>query len=167
MTKKIVIAAFATVVMIVVMRWMGVELESKESPWGIVSFEFAKTFEEGKTIINTIGQRPLQWNISIDFLFLIAYTFLFFLCCKALMNQYRSSGLKTLGLIFLELSVLAGVLDLVENIAMLITLGGYGSDISVGVSYYTAIAKFSVIAVVIVYIIVASILVYLISKKKA
>ena len=166
MTKKIVIAAFATVVMIVVMRWMGAELESKVSPFGIVSFEFAKNFEQAKTIIAEVGQKPLQWNISIDFLFLIAYTFFFFFCCKALMSQYYSPKIKTIGFIFLELSVLAGVLDLVENIAMLITLGGYGSDISVGVSYWTAIAKFATIAILIIYILGASFLVYFTSKKK-
>lgn len=148
------------------MRWMGAGLESKVSPLGIVSFELTKSFSAAKEIIQVVGQRSLQWNIAIDFLFLIAYTFFFFFCCKAIMQQFRSSGLKTLGFIFLELSVLAGVLDLIENIAMLITLGGYGSDISVGVSYYTAITKFILIAILLVYILVASILVYLISKKK-
>lgn len=167
MTKKIVIAAFATVVMIVVMRWMGNGLESKVSPLGIVSFELTKKFDAAQDIIQVVGQRPLQWNIAVDFLFLVAYTFFFFFCCKAIMQQFRSSGLKTVGFIFLELSVLTGVLDLVENIAMLITLGGYGSDISVGVSYYTAIAKFVVIAIILVYILVASILMQFISKKKA
>ncbi len=161
------IAALATVVMIVVMRWMGIGLESKVSPLGIVNFELTNNFSEAKEIIQAVGQRPLQLNIAIDFLFLIAYSFFFFLCCKALMNNYRSTGLKTIGLIFLELSVLVGVLDLVENIAMLITLGGYGTNISVGFSYWAAIAKFGLLALVIVYIIVASITMYIISKKKA
>jgi hypothetical protein len=167
MTKKIGIAALATVVMIMVMRWMGIGLESKFSPLGIVNFELAKTFSSATDIINEVGKRPLQWNIGVDFLFIIAYSFFFFFCCWALMNNYRSSGLKTLGLIFLELSVLVGVLDLVENIAMLITLGGYGSDISVTVSRWAAIIKFSLAGLVFVYIIVASVLMYFISKKKA
>lgn len=82
------------------------------------------------------------------------------------MNSFRSSGLRTLGFIFLELSVLIGVLDFIENVAMLITLGGYGTDLSVSVSKWAAILKFSLLALVVVYILVASILVYLISKKK-
>jgi hypothetical protein len=167
MTKKIVIAALATVVMMVVMRFMGLGLVSNSSPLGVVNFELAKTFTNATEIINAVGKRPLQWNIGIDFLFIIAYSFFFFFCCWALMNNYRSSGLKTLGLIFLELSVLVGVLDLVENIAMLITLGGYGSDISVTVSRWAAIIKFSFVGLVVVYIIVASVLMYFISKKKA
>lgn len=166
MTKKIVIAALATVVMIVVMRWMGIGLISNVSPLGIVSFELAPNFSTAKEIVNTVGQKPLQWNVGIDFLFILAYTFFFFFCCKALMNSFRSSGLRTLGFIFLELSVLIGVLDFIENVAMLITLGGYGTDVSVSVSKWAAILKFSLLALVVVYILVASILVYLISKKK-
>lgn len=160
------IAALATVVMIVVMRFMGVGLVSKFSPLGIVSLELSKNFDQAKSMIDEVGVKPFQWNIGIDFLFIIAYMMLLFLCCKALMNNYRSSGLKTIGLIFLELSVLVAVLDLIENIAMLITLGGYGTNTSVTVSYWAAIAKFVVAALVVVYIIIASILMFIISKKK-
>ncbi len=160
------IAALATVVMIVVMRFMGVGLESKFSPLGIVSLELSKNFDQAKSMIDEVGVKPFQWNIGIDFLFIIAYMMFLFLCCKALMNNYRSSGLKTIGLIFLELSVLVAVLDLIENIAMLITLGGYGTNTSVTVSYWAAIAKFAVAALVVVYILIASILMFIISKKK-
>jgi hypothetical protein len=166
MRKKILIAALATVIMIVVMRWMSIGLESKHSPLGIVSFELAKDYHEAKDIIDEVGASKMQWNIGVDFLFIVAYTLFFSFCCKALMNNYRSSGLKTVGLVFLELSVLVGVLDLVENIAMLITLGGYGSDLSITITRWSAIIKFSLAAFVVFYIAVASVLMYFISKKK-
>ena len=82
MTKKIVIAALATVVMIVVMRWMGIGLISNVSPLGIVSFELAPNFSTAKEIVNTVGQKPLQWNVGIDFLFILAYTFSFSFVAK-------------------------------------------------------------------------------------
>lgn len=167
MNKKIVIAAIATVAMFFVMRWQGNSIKSTETPLGIVSFELASNFETAQKMMTTVGVKPMQFNTGIDFIFIIAYTSFFLLCCKALMDNYRSSGLKTIGLIFLELSVLVGVLDLVENIAMLITLGGYGSNLSVTISHWAAIIKFSVAAFVLLYIIVASILMYFISKKKA
>ncbi len=159
-------AALATVIMIVAMRWMAVGLESKYSPLGIINFELAKNYGEAKDIIGEVGAKKMQWNTAVDFLFIVAYTSFFLLSCKALMDNYRSSGLKTIGLIFLELSVLVGVLDLVENISMLITLGGYGSNTSVTISHWSAILKFSLAALVLFYIIVASILMYFISKKK-
>ncbi len=149
------------------MRWQGTDLQSEQTPLGIVSFELANNFETAKHMMDTVGIKPMQFNTGLDFVFIIAYTSFFLLCCKALMNNYRSSGLKTIGLIFLELSVLVGVLDLVENIAMLITLGGYGSNLSVTISHWAAITKFSLAAFVAVYITIASILMYFISKKKA
>jgi hypothetical protein len=166
MGKKILIAALATVIMIVVMRWMSIGLESRYSSLGIVSFELAKDYHEAEDIIHEVGASKLQWNIGVDFLFIVAYTLFFSFCCKALMNNYRSSGLKTVGLVFLELSVLVGVLDLVENIAMLITLGGYGSELSITITCWSAIIKFSLAAFVVFYIAVASVLMYFIFKKK-
>lgn len=148
------------------MRFMAVGLESKYSPLGIISFELAKNFDGAKDIMIEVGVAKLQWNTGVDFLFIVTYTLFFFFCCRALMNNYRSSGLKTIGLIFLELSVLVGVLDLVENISMLITLGGYGSKLSVTITRISAIAKFSLAAFVLFYIIVASLLMYIISQKE-
>ncbi len=166
MRKKILIACVATVVMFLVMRWLSIEVTTKATPKGIISFELSKNFETAKTMMQAAGIKNMQFNTGIDFLFIIAYTSLFLVCCKALMDNYRSSGLKTLGLIFLELSVLVGVLDLVENITMLITLGGYGSNLSVTISRWSAILKFSIAGLVVVYIIISSLLMYLISKKK-
>jgi hypothetical protein len=166
MMKKILIAIVATVVIFLVMRWLSNEVTTPATPKGIVSFELAKNFTTAQTMMQAAGVKNMQFNTGIDFLFIIAYTSLFLLCCKALMDNYRSSGLKTIGLIFLELSVLVGILDLVENIAMLITLGGYGSDISVTISRWAAIVKFCVAGMVLMYIIVAAVIMYFISKKK-
>lgn len=149
------------------MAWLDADLKSSYSPNGVISFELAANFKSATAIIYAVGVKKLQWNTGVDFLFIIAYTTFFLLCCKSLMNNYRSSGLKTTGLIFLELSVLVGVLDLVENIAMLITLGGYGSNLSVTISHWSAVLKFSLAAFVIFYIVIASALMYFISKKKA
>lgn len=167
MTKKIIIAGIATIIMIVVMRSLSANLITDYSPNGIVSFELAKTVRDAKAIMIAVGIKPLQINVAVDFAFIIAYcTFLYF-CCRALLNNYNKPTYKTIGFIFLELSVLVGVLDLVENIAMLITLGGYTTNVSVNVSRWGAIAKFSIAALVIAYIIIASILIYFTSRKKA
>lgn len=165
--KKVIIAGIATIIMIIVMQILSKGIVTDYSPMGIVSFELAKTFRDASSIIMAVGAKPLQINVSVDFLFIITYCIFLYLCCKAIMNNFRSSGLKTIGLIFLELSVLVGILDLVENIAMLITLGGYGSNISVTIARIAAIIKFSLAALVILYIIIASLFIIYFSKKKA
>lgn len=167
MTKKIIIACIATIIMIIVMRSLSQNLITDYSPNGIVSFELAKTVRDAKAIMIAVGIKPLQINVAVDFAFIVAYCIFLYLCCKALLNRYNKPGYKTIGFIFLELSVLVGVLDLVENIAMLITLGGYATNVSVNVSRWAAIAKFSIAALVIVYMVVASLLIYFTSRKKA
>ncbi|MBX2932055.1 MAG: hypothetical protein KF781_08930 [Chitinophagaceae bacterium] len=165
--KKIIIAGIVTVIMIIVLRYFSVGLVTDYSPMGIVSFELAKNMKDAYAIMAAVGIKPLQINIAVDFAFIIAYCLFLFLCCKALMSKYNTNTGKTIGLIFLELSVLVGVLDLVENIAMLITLGGYGSNISISISRWSAIIKFSLAALVILYILSMSLYFLLLSKKKS
>ncbi len=104
-----------------------------------------------------VGQTPLKINIAIDFLFLIAYSSFLFFCCTALTRHYRTRALKTMGFIFMELGVLVGVLDICENVTMYITLSKHGSNISAAITYWVAIAKFSIAAIVLAYLLIAGI----------
>ncbi len=153
-------------IVLLALRWQGAPFYSNQYPMGIIDFELMNNFRDAKLMIDIVGKRTMQLNVTIDFVFIICYSLFFFFCCKALMDQYQNSRFKTIGFIFLELSVLIGILDLIENIALLITLGGYGSDLSVLISKWAAICKFSLAAVVFMYIITASVMVQIISKKK-
>ncbi len=148
------------------MQWQGRELQSKYSPAGIVSLELAEKFQDAADIVDLVGKTPLRWNITLDFVFIIAYGCLFFFCCWALMNNYRSKPLKTMGFVFLELSVLTAVLDIVENITMLITIAGHGSEVSVLVTRWVAYVKFGLAALTLVYIVTAFVFIQLLNKKK-
>ncbi len=165
MLKKLVIAAVATVLIFLAMRWQGQPLITDQSPAGIVSFELAKTLEQATTIIAAAGKTNLQINIIIDFLFILAYTSFFVFCCRALIDSYRLPDLKNMSAVFLRLSIVAGFLDFIENVAMLVTLGGYGSDTSVLVTSWAAIIKFALAALIIVYILIAAFVVLTTSKK--
>ncbi len=165
MRKKILYSGILSLIVLLALRWQGAAFYSSQYPMGIIDFELMHHFKDAKMMIDIVGKRTMQLNVTIDFVFIVCYSLFFFFCCKALMDQYQNSRFKTIGFIFLELSVLVGILDLIENIALLITLGGYGSDLSVLVSKWAAICKFSLAALVIIYIIVASVLVQIISKK--
>ena len=165
MTKKLVIAGIATLVIFLVMRWQGQPLVTSVSPAGIVSFELANTLHEANAIIAAAGKANLQLNIIIDFLFILAYTSFLVFCCQALIKSYRLPDLKSLTATFMRLSIVAGVLDYIENSAMLVTLGGYGSDMSVIVTRWAAIIKFAIAAIVIVYILIAALVVLATTKK--
>lgn len=153
MRKKILIALAASIAIFFILRWQGKTLVTEKSPLGIISFELLNKQTVANELIQDIGKTPLRINIAIDFVFIIAYGFLFFLSCKALMNHFRSAGMKKMGFIFMELGVLVGVLDLCENITMLITIADYGSQISVDITRWLAIAKFMIAALVVLYLI--------------
>lgn len=159
MTKKLIIAGAATVLIFLVMRWQGAPLITPVSPAGIVSFELADTLNEANAIITAAGKANLQLNIIIDFLFILAYTSFLAFCCQALIKSYRLPDLKKLTATFMRLSILAGVLDFIENMAMLVTLNGHGSDMSVIVTRWAAIIKFAIAAIVIIYILIAALVV--------
>jgi hypothetical protein len=155
MNKKIAIALLVTIIIALILQWQGASLRTAVSEHGIVDYELARTKSAADTISNATGKTPLRINITIDFLFIVAYGLFFYLSCKALMNHFRSSGMKTLGFIFMELGVLAAVLDLCENIGMLITLSVHGSDISTGITHWVCIGKFAIAALVLAYIIIS------------
>lgn len=155
MLKKILIATIATAVMILVMRFQGSKLVSDVMPKGIISFEFAKTYPEAKRMMDGSNIQALKTNTYLDFLFIGAYTALLYLCCKWIINNFRSSGLKRLGWAFLELSLTVGALDILENITMLMTLSGNGSNLSTGISFWAAVLKFTFAAMVLVYLIIS------------
>jgi hypothetical protein len=166
MRKKILFSGILSMIVLLALRWQGAAFYSSQYPLGIIDFELMHNLKDAKMIIDIVGKRTMQLNVTIDFVFIICYSLFFFFCCKALMDQFHFRYLKTIGFIFLELSVLIGILDLIENIALLITLGGYGSDVSVLISKWAAICKFSLAALVVIYIITASVMVQIISKKK-
>lgn len=160
------IAAIATIIMIVVMRLQGASLISAVSPSGIVNFEFAGTLSKAKEIMNALSIKNLKTNTYLDFLFIGAYTSLLYFICKWLMKNYHSITLKWIGFFFLELCIAVGSLDILENITMLITLSGNGSNLSTGISRWAAILKFGGIALIFIYIILSGAGIYLSRKKR-
>lgn len=165
MTKKLILSTFAMLIMLFVMRWLGTDLKSEISPAGIVSFELAKDYTKATQIMQAVPISALILNTIVDFLFIIAYTTFFFLCCKVLWSRYRSERLKNLGYFFLKLSVVGGMFDIIENTSMLLTLSRSGNEVTTTVSYWAALIKFSVLAIVIAYILIASIILVIKTKK--
>lgn len=166
MIKKIVYTTLLTSILFLILRWQGAAINSVQYPLGIINFELITNFNEAKLMIALVGKQTLQLNITIDFIFIVSYSMFFFYCCKAIMQYCTTSLLKNIGFVFLEISVLVGVLDLIENIAMLITLGGYGSNTSVLITRLAALSKFALAAIIIGYIFIATLIIKIFVKKK-
>ncbi len=158
--KKFLVSLLATVCMMLVLRWQGQSLITPSSPYGILSLELAHTYEEAASVIQAAGPQVLQSNIWLDFLFIIAYTFFLFYSIRLLQkdNSARPSFL-------LRSTLLPGLLDMLENTLMLLAIARPQPDIVILLTRYTAIAKFAIAGLLLLYIIVTALLRLIFAKK--
>ncbi len=158
---------FGTIVMIVVMAKTGATLKTVETPKGILDLEFAYNKTKVDFILNAWSPNALVDNINkatintyLDFIFLAFYSsFLFFTCKK--MSKINKDKI---GLLIAKGALLAGVLDIVENVGMLLSLSNVASD---NVAFFTCIfsvTKWALAAAAVLYLVIGFIVV--IKKRK-
>lgn len=164
------ILLISTVIVAVLMFLQGSPMKAGEAG-GILSLEFAPTkmdveavleiWEEestpGTNIINTAIN-----NTRLDFIFLLCYSFFLFTCVKQL-SVYFSA--KNIFRFMAAAALLAGLLDIVENIGMLQSLDGNISDKTAFITAVAAYFKWILVIVVIVFLII-SFVVKLARKKE-
>ena len=135
-----------TIIMIVLMILSGKELKTTATPMGIVDLELASSKEAVQTIMlawkNTGNDviAKARINTYLDFLFLIFYTLFFYSCCQLLATSFSNKKKwvfihRCIG----AFALLAGLLDVVENIGMLVSLSGIHSD---KVAMFTCVAAY-------------------------
>lgn len=142
---------FLLLVLTVIMVFI---MQALSPPPSIVPFEFASTYAEAETWLRKWGyngQRQAVIQTYVDFLFLILYATTLALFCFRLAREqkdlYRSISL------FLGWSMFgAGLLDAVENVAMLQTLYGSELDLFPLISSYAAFGKFFLVGLGFVYL---------------
>ncbi len=135
----------------------GATLKTVDTTKGILDLEFAYNTSKVSQIINAWSAKAAVDNISkakintyLDFIFLTFYAlFLFFICKKvATLNTSK------VGLLIAKGAILAGVLDIIENIGMLISLSGYPSNIVAIITTICASIKWVLAIVALIYLII-------------
>ena len=159
----LLILLVGTVVMIVVMTKTGATLKTPATPKGILNLEFAYNPTKAAIVTtawagNNIG--AAKTNTYLDFIFLFFYSlFLFFACDKITrITKSRVGTLITNGALY------AGILDIVENAGMLITLSGSGSGTTAFITTFCSLIKWALALLAAAYCLAG--LIYIISKKK-
>jgi len=126
----------------------------------IVGFELAGTLEKADAVLNQWGETGRQRAIRqtwLDFLFLVLYAVtLALFCWRAAQGQ--TGIFRILGLAVGWLALFAGLLDGVENIAMLQSLYGSRKPVFPALAYICASAKFMLILVAASYLLVYALL---------
>jgi hypothetical protein len=163
--RKFLLALAATIVVFIILRWQSAPLVTSSTPTGILALEFCRSVAQVDAIIAAWNITVARWSVIIDFGFLAAYGALFYFGCVYFAARFRYSGLRRFGRAMVPFSLVAPLLDVVENIGMLITLSGVRNNGLLQFTCYTAWLKFACAAVVVLYLLVSLPLHYGISKK--
>lgn len=95
-------------------------------PFGVISLEAPGSAAHARWVVERLGEdgvAAIRRQTRLDFFFLTACAlFLSFAC--GLVSEFVSGPLKAYGIMFAWAALLAGVLDAIENIAMLRMLSG-------------------------------------------
>lgn len=146
-------AGVASVVLIVGLAVLDGRMSASGGP-GIVGFELAGSAGESSRILSDWGARgqdAARLSLWLDFLFLVAYgafLTLAVLAVRAAVSRRGWVGVARAGGVVAVLPVAAAVFDAVENVGLLLVLGGHlGAVPAVAAGF--ALAKFTALAVAI------------------
>ena len=128
-------------------------LTSKE----IVAFELAKTPEAATTLIKEWQEKDLIGNakksIYLDFIFLVLYSVSIGLGCSVLSKLTESTFLIQAGFVLSRIIALAGLCDVIENLAMLKSISGDLTAWSTAVAFWFASVKFLVVVCCLLFVV--------------
>jgi hypothetical protein len=147
-----------TIITIIGMQITGNPLKTEAAPGGIVSFELIGTLEGSQRIINSWKDDKIIYagiNMGLDFLFLSLYSITIALAC--LLVSARLPGhwifFRRVGIWMAVAVIIAGLLDIFENIALIKLLLGSENEILPLFANWCAIPKFLIIILAIIYVI--------------
>jgi hypothetical protein len=155
MRQKLIVAAFACVLMMAALQWQGAGLKRNISPRGIVELEMATQPRQIALLFEVWDKSVVKMNIWIDFLFIVTYVAFLALASEAASTKWKNQSLKIIGLTLARVSVVAGVLDIGENLLMLQTIAGNFTIVSLQLTHYFATIKFTLAAIVLIYLMIS------------
>ena len=160
-----------TLVMMVVMAKTGAILKTDAAPMGILNLEFAYNTTKTTTIINSWASinhadviSAAKINTYWDFLFLFFYAGFLFLACKKIATNINGPFAKA-GNFIAKGALLAGFLDVLENLGMLITLHRHTSSTVAFCTTFFSVIKWG-LALMAVFYMLAGLLVLAYRKIK-
>jgi hypothetical protein len=163
--RKIGIPLLATILVFILMRIQGASLFSQFSPGGIVDFELARTADQVQKYLLIWNNAVIKWNITIDFFFIITYTWLLYAWLKWIRQFLQSVIRQNINLWLSRAVVLVGVLDVLENCLMLFTIKGLYNAFSLEATYWFAVVKFALAGLTLMYILLNSLLIAVSNKR--
>lgn len=155
MKKNLPVAAIASFLMMVVLRWQGASLKTTTSSRAIVDLEFADTSQRLHELLLNWDISVVKMNIWLDFLFIVSYVLLLSIASEICAMKWPAGIMRQAGLILARVAFAAGILDIAENLFMLQSIAGNFTVASLQLTYYCAAVKFSLAAIILLYLLVS------------
>jgi len=158
--KKLLLPFFfiGTIAMMVVMAKTGATLKTPATPMGILDLEFAYNTAKTSIIINAWAPTAGLDNIAVakantywDFLFLFFYAGFLFMACKKIALKIKGPVSKA-GNLIAKGALLAGFLDILENVGMLLTLSNQGSATIAFATTFVSVIKWGLAIIAVLYV---------------
>lgn len=162
--KRLFWSLFAlTLVVMAGLLWIGAPLKNEAAPDGILSFEFAGTVEAATRILTAWGPEGrvhAGLSLGLDYLFLVLYPLSIGLACLLVAEglKRRWAGLAKAGRVLAWAQPVAGLLDAIENFALIKLLLGSTAPLWPTLAWWTALPKFLIVAAGLLYVLVGLVL---------
>lgn len=140
------------------MQKIGRPLVSPEAPYGIVSFELARTAAAARRMLDAWSpqQKAVAWQgLMLDFAYLLAYGMALSLACALVADWSRDRGspFARVAATVAWGSLAAAGFDVVENVALMLRLRGADASALAPVAFLAASIKFALVGAALVVIV--------------
>lgn len=141
----------------VIFGFVGKPLNTLEAPYGIASFELAGTLTNAREILSSWDDTTklrAAFIQGLDFLFIPVYVLVIALGNGKAANAVRQKGwpFALLGVPLAWAVIFAGILDAIENIALLILLFFQPKNPWPQIAFWCAAPKFVIVIIGVIYI---------------
>lgn len=163
-TKRLFWVLFGfTLLTIVGMQLTGAPLKTEIAQGGIITFELVGTLSGSQGILDSWQGPNMTWagiNMGLDFLFLFLYATTIALGCLILASK-MPQNLRYLAVVGKWLAwgvVVAALLDMIENVALILLLTGSDSELLPRLARSVAIPKFTLVFLALLYLVTAGLI---------
>ena len=156
--RRLIILLAGTLLMTAVMTIHGASLKTPGTPKGILNLEFAYNTAQASSVLNAWAATSATNNIIqakmntwLDFIYLFFYSLFFFDACQLLASSF-SGSIRITGNLLAKGALIAGMLDILENTGMLLTLNGHLSQYITLLTFIFSISKWILVIAAILYV---------------
>jgi hypothetical protein len=161
-----------TLTLMISMQLIGSPLQTGAAPAGIISFEFAGNLTTADNMLDSWGsqgQAVAGLSLGLDYLFLVAYSITIALGCIIVAGNLHSrfNFLSRIGILLSWAQFLAALLDALENYALIRVLLGSDNALWSPVALWSAVPKFALVALGILYVLIGALIILLSGRRSA